>query len=135
METREVAMKRQGSLWWLVPGRQPSCQEWTWRRKGTVLEHRSESARTWYEVGEDATGQSFVLFGPSWKSLQPHGGSGAAGCALAVKVVDANDDRWVIVSTTEPFDAYHHEDAQHWYRSARACNEALAGAIGARVGC
>lgn len=135
VETRAVQMKRRGSVWWLVGGEQPICQRWSWAKNGTVLERRTEDSRTWYALGDDATGSSFILYGPSWQSLRPHGGRGALGCALPVVVVDADEDRWVIVSTLESFDAYHREDAQHWYRNARACQQALASMIGARAGC
>lgn len=135
VETHDVAVQRRGSVWWLVPGEQPHCERWRWRRDGTILEHRTKDRRTWYSVGENARDDSFVLFGPSFESLRPDGPSGAMGCALPVRVVDADDDRWVVISTTRLFDAYHHEDAQHWFLSADACNEARQSAIGARVGC
>jgi len=134
VEVRDVEVKRRGSVWWRLGGDEPRCERWKWRREGSMLERRTAEARAWYEVRE-AEGAAFTLYGPGWESTRPNGSSGGFLCAQPIRVVDAADDRWVVVTGERSFVAYHRDDVQHWFLSEQACLDALGAPLGAWSGC
>jgi hypothetical protein len=118
-----------------------ACQRWRVQTNagGMRLSH-SVREETYGGVREVKTTYSFegqppemTAYAPGyeyrWIRRPPPGSGmpgerGAMGCASPMSIVDVTDDRITYIDA-QNVDAYHPDDAGHWYRTRAACRAAL----------